>query len=311
LSLGGAESWSPERLLSVVEVQALVDSSCPELAPCRARAFAEGWDNSAFLVNDAWIFRFPRRQVAVAGLECETRLLPFLAPRLPLALPRPSKLGLPGLGFPWPFAGYLMLPGQTLCRADLGEEARGAMAESLGHFLRALHALKLPEDLQTQLPADPFGRSQLKERAHKLCQRLDRLDLNAEAHELPLVEARRLLKALENIPPRETAPVLVHGDLYARHLLVDDQGTLTGVIDWGDLQAGDPGLDLSIARSVLPASARQRFFQAYGAVDPRTLGAARFQALSYGIILSLFGREIRDKALIQAGERALLGALEA
>ena len=42
---------------------------------------------------------------------------------------------------------------------------------------------------------------------------------------------------------------LLHGDLARMHILVEpEHGNLTGVIDWGDLQVGDPAWDLAIAR---------------------------------------------------------------
>ena len=44
-----------------------------------------GWDNTAYLVNGEWVFRFPRRTIAVPLLEAEGRVLPKLAPRLPLS----------------------------------------------------------------------------------------------------------------------------------------------------------------------------------------------------------------------------------
>ncbi len=37
---------------------------------------------------------------------------------------------------------------------------------------------------------------------------------------------------------------LAHGDLHARNVLVDT-GRLTGIIDWGDLTAGDGATDLA------------------------------------------------------------------
>jgi aminoglycoside phosphotransferase len=40
------------------------------------------------------------------------------------------------------------------------------------------------------------------------------------------------------------AGVLCHGDLKARHILVDD-GRLAGVIDWGDALSGDPWFDIA------------------------------------------------------------------
>ncbi len=39
-------------------------------------------------------------------------------------------------------------------------------------------------------------------------------------------------------------PVLLHGDLHPRHVFTAG-GRLTGIIDWGDVAAGDPRLDLA------------------------------------------------------------------
>lgn len=38
-------------------------------------------------------------------------------------------------------------------------------------------------------------------------------------------------------------PVLLHGDLHPRHIFASDS-ELTGIIDWGDISAGDPIFDL-------------------------------------------------------------------
>ena len=48
---------------------------------------AEGWDSLGCLVNDRLIFRFPKRPEVAGRLALETRLLPELAPTLPLPIP--------------------------------------------------------------------------------------------------------------------------------------------------------------------------------------------------------------------------------
>ena len=54
---------------------------------------AEGWDNTVWLVDESWVFRFPRRAAAVAGVEREIAVLPRLAPFLPLPIPSQSSSG--------------------------------------------------------------------------------------------------------------------------------------------------------------------------------------------------------------------------
>ena len=45
----------------------LVFGQFPWLRGAAVEPFAEGWDNTVFVVNGEWAFRFPRRQVAIAG----------------------------------------------------------------------------------------------------------------------------------------------------------------------------------------------------------------------------------------------------
>ena len=72
------------------------------------------------------------------------------------------------------------------------------------------------------------------------------------------------------VPVRVGAPVWLHGDLHPANVVVSD-GTLSGVIDFGEMCAGDPATDLAAAWVLLPAGAASRFFAAYGDVDDATI----------------------------------------
>ena len=104
---------------------------------------------------------------------------------------------------------------------------------------------------------------------------------------------------------RGTRLVLAHGDLYVRHLLVDDAACLAGVIDWGDLHRGDPAVDLSVAWSFLPPEARDSFRKAYGPIEESTWRLARLRALHYGVILLEYARGIGDARLFREGRTIL------
>jgi aminoglycoside phosphotransferase (APT) family kinase protein len=51
-------------------------------------------------------------------------------------------------------------------------------------------------------------------------------------------------------------------------------GTLAGVIDFGEMCAGDPATDLSAAWILLPAGGASRFFDAYEQADDGRLTTA-------------------------------------
>jgi aminoglycoside phosphotransferase (APT) family kinase protein len=44
--------------------------------------------------------------------------------------------------------------------------------------------------------------------------------------------------------PLDLPPTWLHGDLHPRNVLVE-QGAITGIIDWGDITAGDAATDLA------------------------------------------------------------------
>ncbi len=99
--------------------------------------------------------------------------------------------------------------------------------------------------------------------------------------------------------------VLCHGDLYDRHLLVSSDGTLSGVIDWGDVHRGDPGVDLAVAHRVLPASAHDAFRAAYGPIDDARWNVARARALYHAASTLFYARDVGDAPL----ERGCLTSL--
>ena len=73
-----------------------------------------------------------------------------------------------------------------------------------------------------------------------------------------------------------------------RHLLVDDGGAPTGVIDWGDVCRADPSIDLSLYWSLLTPAGREAFLVAYGPVGEDGLLRARVLALCLGALLAAY-----------------------
>jgi aminoglycoside phosphotransferase (APT) family kinase protein len=218
----------------------------------------------------------------VALLETELLLLPQIAGKLPLPVPLPELVGKPGHEFPWPFAGYRLLAGHTADRAALDDAQRTAAAAPLGRFLRTLHSLPPPAGLA----GDTLGK------------------LDA-ARVVPIVRERLQVFGIQaprflDDPVRPArADTLVHGDPHARQILVDGEGRVCGVIDWGDAHRGDPATDLNLAHSLLPESAHAAFRDAYGAIDDATWRLARLRALHVSLALAVYARSLADQRLLR------------
>ncbi|MCY7372872.1 MAG: phosphotransferase [Spirochaetaceae bacterium] len=256
--------WVAEESVDASRAADLIAAQFPELRGAAVQPFAEGFDNTVFVVAGKWAFRFPRRQVAIPGVEREIAMLPLLAPLLPLPVPVPELVGTPAVGYPWPFFGARLLPGRELADADLPDVDRTPAAAAAGRFLRVLHAPALAARFGSGLPVDPMRRASPTVRAPVARERLDRLTARGTWADDGSVED--LLSQGERLtqgPP--ASPVLVHGDLHVRHVLVDGDGDAVGVIDWGDIALADPCVDLALAFSAFaPGGAREAFMQSYG-----------------------------------------------
>jgi aminoglycoside phosphotransferase (APT) family kinase protein len=281
----------------------LISIQFSELRAQRLVPFGIGWDNAAFLVDEKTVFRFPRRRVAAGLIEREATLLPLIAPHVPLAISASRYVGSPSPEYPWVFAGYELIAGSTACTVALSEEARGALAEPLARFLRALHAIELAPLVANGLPPDEIGRLDPGKRL-RLAQ--ERLPTVARAGSPENID--RFAIWLETHPPEPIDPAkrtLVHGDLYARHILLDAGAHPTGVIDWGDVHLGDPALDIAIALLMLPATAYAAFRAAYGPIDDRTWTAARYRAIYHAFVEIDYGIRADDAGMRTIGLAAL------
>lgn len=294
--------WTGERVVTPELAAHLIDTQFPELAPARLEFLAEGWDNVVYRVNAAYVFRFPRREVAAPLIEAELRLLPHLGPRLPLPVPVPLFSGQPSEPFPWTFAGYPFLPGITASSVGLSPADRHALAGPLGQFLAALHRIPAEEAEAWGAGPDPLHRMEFNERLPRARARLD------ELHQQGLLaDPDRFQPILDDWPHgyRPRTDILTHGDLYARQLLVDDEHRLCAVIDWGDIHLGDSAADLAAAWILLPPTALEEFRQAYGPIDPPTWRAARLRGLWHTLNVVAYAHAIRDPTLRREAQTAL------
>ncbi|MDQ3777860.1 MAG: phosphotransferase [Actinomycetota bacterium] len=290
--------WDAELRVDETLARRLISEQFPEVTARSLRLLGEGWDNVVWLVDGAWVFRFPRRTMVVAGLENEIEYLPRLAPLLPLPVPVPTLIGRPSPEFRWPFYGAPFLPGVELAEAELDEDDRVWLGRPLGAFLRTLHAL----ELDAELPVDPVRRADMTFRVPKTLDRFAELERTGLWTAPPA--AREVVDAAARLgPPEPTA--IVHGDLHLRHLLVDDGGVPSAVIDWIDLSRNDPGVDLVLYWCALPPTGRRAFSDAYGAIDEEQLLRGRILSLFLCGTLALWGRH----EAVESVEREALAGL--
>ncbi|GAB3404167.1 aminoglycoside phosphotransferase family protein [Flindersiella endophytica] len=235
-----------------------------------------GTDHDIYRLGTALSVRLPRREWVTDQAAKEAEWLPRLAPQLPLAIPEQVAAGSPAAGFPFPWSVYTWLPGTPVSAGGLfsGPGALEQAATDLAAFITALRKID-----PTGAPARPLGRrgGHLSEFDGPTRRAIADLDHHAEADSDLLLDLWQ--ESLD--APLHTGPdVWIHGDLLPGNLLTTD-GRLSGVIDFGALNTGDPACDLQPAWNVFTAATRARFHSTLGDDEPARLrgrGWALFQA---------------------------------
>jgi len=272
---------SPENDITAELIRELLLDQHPDLAEYPLRLGARGWDNQLWRLGDHFAVRLPwATQFAGALLRKEHTWLPVLAPRLPLRVPVPFRLGEPSERFPRPWIVTTWLPGTP---ADLAPATNAAeAADDLAAFLAALHR-----------PAPgtaPVGR----DRGGPLINYVEQFTaMFTSATELGLIHDPDAVRAVWQdavaAPDWAGPAVWLHGDLHPANVLTS-HGTFCGVIDFGDLCAGDPACDLAASWTLLPDDAADRFYETYRpAADDPTRRRARGWALLRALTCVLIG----------------------
>lgn len=260
-------------------VRRLLREQHPDLADLELRDVAGGWDNQQWRLGADLAVRMPRTVRAPTLLRTEQRWLPILAERLPLPIPIPVRVGEPSATFPYTWTITRWIEGEP---ADVAPITRADAANTLAKFLRALHQ-PTPLDAPTSL-----------DRGRPLATLNDGFAgwLTVLTDERMAAAARETWDEAVAAPAWQGPPTWLHGDLHPANVVVQD-GKLVGVVDFGDMCAGDPATDLSAAWILLPARAASTFFDAYGEADAATISRARGWAILRALHLLAIGKNGR------------------
>ncbi|MEU0504147.1 phosphotransferase [Nocardia sp. NPDC005998] len=250
--------------------------------------FCEGWDSFAALVDGCWVERRPRRPEVADQLRRETRLMPWLAPLLPLQVPIPWVVRETPL-----VVRHALVPGQAVVSPDVEHGL------AIGNFLRALHDSPATVAVRHGLP--PSAETRRSRVATISRFRADVVPL------IPVLQrgsALAILDAVREFP----ADAVVHGDLGPEHVLVDE-GRVSGVIDFGDVHLGDAANDLAWPLHGAPADFANAVAAAYGVTDDIRRRALVWHQLGPWHEVT-HGLDIGDPAVLQSGLTGLLERLK-
>ncbi len=208
----------------------------------RATYLGEGDFSVGWLINDRWVCRFAKHPEAAASLRREACLLPQIADIMPLPIPQPVCYPVASSTI----AIHPLIPGEPLTSEQflkLDNIARERCTQQLANFLAALHRTDLALAQQCGIETvDYLARYQEVRR-------------NAEQHLIPQLPApdrayvHKIFHEFLANPQDPATFALLHGDLSPDHVLWKPSlQKITGILDFGDMQIGDPAWDLVFLR---------------------------------------------------------------
>ena len=250
--------------ISETTVRQLLASQFPALAELPLTKIEPGgWDNHTFRLGDTLSVRLPSAMRYSPQIGREALALSILQNQLPVAIPARLYDGHAGASYPFDWAINSWNPGRPANRIRIDPE----FASRCGQLLASLHAIETPRIL---VPSkDNFHRGgPLTCYAHEV-------ELSLE--KLPDRSLRQALSAHWDsalASSQSTRTCWVHGDFFPWNVLVDQEGQISGLIDWGLVSTGDPACDYAIGWTCFSPEQRRELCKS-SRVDVATWQRAR------------------------------------
>ena len=206
----------------------------PEITFKRSRILTNGWDNVAIILDNKIIFRFPRKRQN-PQFKIELALNPFLIKRIS-SVPIPHYTFIPK---DKSFVGYTMIQGKSITperfkKIPLSQKQK--IAKQLVNFLHELHRFPVPTARKCGVISAWSAIDARKWHEEQAIIAYKKMSKQDSAIVKDLI---RLYDKNYNFKPQ-----LAHQDLTWDNMLISKNKTVTGVIDFGDIQITDPAGDI-------------------------------------------------------------------
>src|SRR6266700_1546041 len=218
-------------------LQKRIKATFPNLSWSSYRYIDDGWDHEVLILDEKLVFRFPNDADYAESLETEITVLKQLGTLTKVRIPHYSYIA-PDFSF----AGYQIVEGKQLSVPlfqSLNAEEKSIISTQLADLISMMHNLLSQGHDFSIIPLSDMRDEQptLKEQAEKNLKPL----LNPDEYS----EVEQILADTDQLLQRDLPTVLLHGDLYSSHFLWHAASKQLGVIDFSDMNRGDPAFDFA------------------------------------------------------------------
>ncbi|MGL9814668.1 MULTISPECIES: phosphotransferase family protein [Enterococcus] len=224
--------------MNKLEAQAAIEKVYPDLVIENFEFLGSGFDSDAFLLNQSYVFKFPRHARAARNLYKEAVVLREIKDQVPLKVPEICFVGESNRKHQLEFVGHEKINGVPLTAdilQSLTTEEKENLNKELAAFFKALHEIKLPESIEG-LEVDKKTKAAyeykvIKQAAYPLLPKSVQLEID-EVY-------RRILQQ-----DFHYQKCLIHNDFGASNVYYDQAtNQICGLIDFGDVAIYDRDME--------------------------------------------------------------------
>jgi macrolide phosphotransferase len=251
-----------------------------------------------------WVLRAPRRPDVIEVAARESRVLALVRRHLPVAVPdwrvnTPELIAYPRLAGT-PAATIDPVAKNYVWHMDR-HSIPAAFMDSLAGAMAALHGIDLAAVAEAGVRVVQPG-----EMRQALAEDMDRVKRRWGVSESRWRRWQRWL-ADDSYWPQHAA--LVHGDLHAGHMLVEQDGRVTGLLDWTDAGVGDPAVDFALYDAIFGEAAFQALLERYrdagGRTWPRLQDHVIERLAAYSLTMATYALRTGDEVHVERARAAL------
>ncbi|MGJ0362317.1 aminoglycoside phosphotransferase family protein [Aliarcobacter cryaerophilus] len=197
------------------------------------KELGSGNDSIAYLINDEYVFKFPKHKKASLNLQNELKILNFIDNSLSLSTPKVEYWDIDSSNYKEYYIGYKKISGSTITVEmfnSLSENKKEQIANNLAKFLNELHSLNyINNDIKVD-KAEKY-RNDYKFIESHLFEFLTTEEQENVANYYKTIFEKNFLYNY-----RDT---LVHNDFSLSNMVFDINDEIVGIIDFGDVAITD------------------------------------------------------------------------
>lgn len=270
------------------KIREIIHHEFPDFFISSIKKIGEGDNSKAFLINQNYIFRFPKRKEVKQQLKKETSVLPIIQSLLDLKIP-----AFDFISKDTNFVGHKSINGVFLTTEiykSLEKKIQTKIQKALGVFLTQLHQINLSILKDYELDMMDYQ----EEYSHNFEDTQQLIYPNISVRDSKIITL--FFTAYLNDPKNfEYKPALIHNDFSTDHILFEtSNNVISGIIDFGDLAIGDPDYDLIYLLDSFGKDFILKVLKFYKHNDPKNL-LKKLQFFTLGSKLQMLIGSIKDK----------------